>query len=173
MSGAEEPETGGHGLPALIAERRAKAQRLRETDPEAFPYTFADAEPIGSILLAYGHLATGEETEEHHRVAGRLAARRGSGKAAFLDLVDRTGKIQLHARVDVLGEEPYQRLLSLDLGDLICVDGVVLRGRHRELTLRVAPCQGLTRALRPPPDKRHGLSDVETWKESNRRVSSP
>ena len=57
------------------------------------------------MRAAYAHLAAGEETEDVHRVAGRIAARRGAGKAAFLDLVDRTGKIQLHARVDVLGEE--------------------------------------------------------------------
>jgi len=155
-------EGAKHGLSELIAERRAKAQRLRETDPEAFPYKFPNAEPVASILDAYEHLATGEETEEAHRVAGRIAARRGSGKAAFLDLVDRSGKIQLHARVDVLGEEPYQRLLSLDLGDLIGVDGAVLRSRHGELTLRVDSFQILTKALRPPPDKHHGLTDVET-----------
>jgi lysyl-tRNA synthetase class 2 len=166
VSGIEEPsptagEPASHGLPELIAERRAKAERLRDADPAAFPYAFADAEPISSILDAYGHLATGEETEEVHRVAGRIAARRGSGKAAFLDLVDRTGKVQLHARADVLGEELYQRLLSLDLGDLIGVDGAVLRSRHGELTLRVDSFQILAKALRPPPDKYHGLSDVE------------
>ncbi|HEY2200929.1 MAG TPA: lysine--tRNA ligase, partial [Solirubrobacteraceae bacterium] len=117
MSGAEEPETDSarHGLPELIAERRAKARRLRESDPEAFPYAFPNVEPVSSILEAYGQLETGEETEDVHRVAGRIAARRGSGRAAFLDLVDRTGKIQLHARVDVLGAEPFDRLLSLDL----------------------------------------------------------
>ena len=162
MSGTEEPQEGHrHGLPELIAERRAKGQRLREADPAAFPYTFPDAEHIESILRAYGHLETGQETEEHHRVAGRILARRGSGKAAFLDLADRDEKIQLHARVDVLGEESYQRLLSLDLGDLIGVDGAVLRSRHGELTLRVDSYQVLAKALRPPPDKYHGLSDVE------------
>jgi lysyl-tRNA synthetase, class II len=164
VSGTERPtvqEPGSHGLSELIAERRAKAERLRDADPEAFPYAFADAEPISSILDAYGHLATGEETEDVHRVAGRISARRGSGKAAFLDLVDRTGKVQLHARADVLREEPYQRLLSLDLGDLIGVDGAVLRSRHGELTLRVDSFQILAKALRPPPDKYHGLSDVE------------
>jgi lysyl-tRNA synthetase class 2 len=166
VSGTEEPrptdrESASHGLPELIAERRAKARRLRETAPEAFPYAFAGVEPIGSILDAYEHLAPGEETEEHHRVAGRLTARRGSGKAAFLDLTDRAEKIQLHARVDVLGEESYQRLLSLDLGDLIGVDGAVLRSRHGELTLRVDSFQILAKALRPPPDKYHGLSDIE------------
>src|ERR1035441_3231181 len=112
MSGNDEPDTDSarHGLPELIAERRAKAHRLKESDPEAFPYSYPATEPIATILDAYEHLADGEETEDAHRVAGRIAARRGSGKAAFLDLVDRTGKIQLHARVDVLGEDPFARL---------------------------------------------------------------
>ena len=165
MSGDDEPESDSsarHGLNELIAERRAKARRLRESDPEAFPYAFADTEPISAILDAYAQLETGEETEDVHRVAGRIAARRDSGKAAFIDLVDRTGKIQLHARIDVLGPERFERLLSLDLGDLIGVDGAVLRSRHGELTLRVDAFQILAKALRPPPDKHHGLSDVET-----------
>ncbi len=155
-------EGARHGLPELIAERRAKARRLKESDPEAFPYAFPGAEPIAAILGAYAHLADGEETEDAHRVAGRLQARRGSGKAAFLDLVDRSGKVQLHARVDVLGEEGFARLTSLDLGDLVGVDGAVLRSRRGELSLRVDRFQILAKALRPPPDKHHGLSDVET-----------
>jgi lysyl-tRNA synthetase, class II len=167
VSGIEEPsptagEPASHGLPELIAERRAKAQRLRESDSGAFPYSFPNAEPIATILAAYGHLAAGEETEDSHRVAGRIAARRGSGKAAFIDLVDRTGKLQLHARIDVLGEDPFARLSTLDLGDLIGVDGAVLRSRRGELSLRVDRFQILAKALRPPPDKHHGLSDVET-----------
>jgi lysyl-tRNA synthetase, class II len=172
MSGGEErpsagerpsdPAPGRHGLSELIAERRSKVQRLREADPEAFPYAFANVEPVSSILAAYDHLATGEETEDVHRVAGRLAARRGGGGAAFLDLVDRTGKIQLHARVDVLGKDGFEQLVSLDLGDLLGVEGAVLRSRHGELTLRVDSFQVLAKALRPPPDKHHGLSDVET-----------
>jgi lysyl-tRNA synthetase class 2 len=164
VSGDDEPEMDGarHGLAELIAERRAKAQRLRESDPDAFPYAFPNAEPIAAILDAYAHLADGEETEDAHRLAGRLAARRGSGKAAFLDLVDRSGKIQLHARVDVLGEEPFARLSTLDLGDLVGVDGAVLRSRRGELSLRVDRFQVLAKALRPPPDKHAGLSDVQT-----------
>jgi lysyl-tRNA synthetase, class II len=165
MSGTEERPPPGdsakHGLAELIAERRDKAQRLRG-DGEAFPYSFPRAEPIDTVQAAYGHLEVGEETEDVHRVAGRLAARRGAGKAAFLDLVDRTGKIQLHARVDVLGREPFDTLRSLDLGDLVGVDGAVLRSRHGELSLRVDSFQVLAKALRPPPDKHHGLSDVET-----------
>ncbi|HKH79484.1 MAG TPA: lysine--tRNA ligase [Solirubrobacteraceae bacterium] len=154
-----------HGLPELIAERRAKAQRLREElkdDPAGFPYAFPDAEPISEILAAYAHLAAGEETEDAHRVAGRIAARRESGKMAFLDLVDRTGKIQLHARLDVLGAEAFARIVSLDIGDLIGVDGAALRSRRGEISLRVDGFQVLAKALRPPPDKHHGLTDVET-----------
>jgi lysyl-tRNA synthetase class 2 len=166
MSASEQPpapgESGRHGLPELIAERRAKALRLKQADPEAFPYAFPGVEPIEGILAAYAQLETGQETEEHHRVAGRILARRGAGKAAFLDLVDRSGKIQLHARVDVLGRERFELLTSLDLGDLIGVDGAVLRSRHGEITLRVDAFQVLAKALRPPPDKHAGLSDVET-----------
>jgi len=163
--GAEDSARHGssrHGLSELIAERRAKARRLAETDPSAFPYAFPDVEPIDSILAAYSHLQAGEETEDRHRIAGRIAARRGSGRATFIDLVDRTGRIQLHARVDILGEEAYARLSSLDLGDLIGVEGAPLRSRRGELSLRVDSFALLTKALRPPPDKFHGLADTET-----------
>jgi lysyl-tRNA synthetase class 2 len=162
MSGAEGESTSRHGLDELIAERRAKAQRLRESDDSAFPHAFARVEPIDSVVAAYEHLQAGEETDERHRVAGRIAARRGAGKAAFLDLIDRTGKIQLHARVDVLGRERFDALTALDLGDLIGVDGCPIRSRHGEISLRVESFQILAKALRPPPDKHHGLSDVET-----------
>ena len=160
--GQADGEHSPHGLPELIAERRAKARRLREEGVEIAPYSYAGVEPIADVRAAYERLEVGEETEDHHRVAGRLAARRGAGKAAFLDLVDRTGKIQLHARADVLGAETLKRLLSLDLGDLLGVDGAPLRSRHGELTLRVDGFQILGKALRPPPDKHAGLIDVET-----------
>jgi lysyl-tRNA synthetase, class II len=155
-------ESGRHGLAELIEERRAKGERLRAADPDAFPHAFARVEPVASVLAAYEHLQAGEETDERHRVAGRIAARRGSGKAAFLDLVDRSGKIQLHARQDVLGEERYALLTSLDLGDLLGVDGSAMRSRHGEVSLRVEDFRILGKALRPPPDKHHGLTDVET-----------
>ncbi len=161
-AGAGEPEGARHGLQELIAERRAKRERLRAADPDAFPSSFAGAEPVAEVLAAYEHLQAGEETDERHRVAGRITARRGSGKAAFLDLVDRTGKIQLHARQDVLGEERYGLLVSLDLGDLLGIDGAAMRSRHGEVSLRVEDFRILGKALRPPPDKHHGLSDVET-----------
>ncbi|HEX5225596.1 MAG TPA: lysine--tRNA ligase, partial [Solirubrobacteraceae bacterium] len=127
-----------------------------------FPHSFAGVEPISSVRAAHAGLEAGEETSESHRVAGRLAARRGSGKMAFLDLVDRSGKIQLLARADVLGAERFERLTSLDLGDIVGVEGAAIRSRHGEVSLSVQGFQILAKALRPPPDKHHGLSDVET-----------
>jgi lysyl-tRNA synthetase, class II len=161
-SGGESDAPTRHGLQELIAERRAKAARVRDLDESAFPYSFAGVEPIAEILPRYEHLEPGQETDERHRVAGRIAARRGAGKMAFLDLVDRSGKIQLHARVDVLGPERFGLLTSLDLGDLIGVDGSAIRSRHGEVSLRVESFQVLAKALRPPPDRHHGLTDVET-----------
>ena len=94
-------------------------------------------EPIAAVRAAHEGLEAGTETDVSHRIAGRLAARRGQGKMAFLDLEDRSGRIQLQARVDVLGEQPMERLLALDLGDLIGVDGTAFASRRGELTLRV------------------------------------
>jgi lysyl-tRNA synthetase class 2 len=114
------------------------------------------------VRAAHAGLEAGEETSASHRVAGRLSARRGQGRMAFLDLVDRSGRIQLQARVDELGEEGLERLLGLDLGDLIGVDGVAFSTRRGELTLRVTAYTVLAKSLRPPPEKHHGLHDVET-----------
>src|SRR4029453_19230970 len=96
------------------------------------------------------------------RVAGRLHARRGQGKMAFLDLDDRSGRLQLQAKVDVLGEEAMARLLDLDLGDIVGVDGLAFRSKRGELSLRVERFELLAKSLRPPPDKLHGRHDVET-----------
>jgi lysyl-tRNA synthetase class 2 len=146
----------------LLAVRREKLERLRADGVEPFPHAFEGVEPIAAVREVHAGLEAGEETEARHRVAGRLAARRGQGKMAFLDLVDRSGRIQLQARADVLGAEAMETLLSLDLGDLIGVDGVAFMSRRGELTLRVEGWTLLAKSLRPPPEKFHGLQDVET-----------
>jgi lysyl-tRNA synthetase, class II len=146
----------------LLAARRAKLDALRAAGVDPFPHTFDRVEPIASVRGAHGELKAGDETSQSHRVAGRLSARRGQGRMAFLDLVDRSGRIQLQARVDELGEESLERLLSLDLGDLIGVDGTAFSTRRGELTLRVTSYTVLAKSLRPPPEKHHGLQDVET-----------
>ena len=164
MSGTDGASQGSrHGLAELIAERRAKAQLLSAGGQDVCPYRYPDVESIDAVRAACELLQPGEETEQMHRVAGRLSARRGAGGAMFLDLVDRSGKIQLHARRDVLGAETFERLDAIDLGDLLGVDGAAMRARKAgEPTLRVHSLQVLGKALRPPPDKHAGLSDVET-----------
>jgi len=146
----------------LLAQRRAKLERLREQGVDPFPPAFAGVEPIADVRAAHADLSAGDETEVVHRVAGRLHARRGQGGMAFLDLDDRSGRIQLQAKVDTLGEERMARLLDLDLGDLIGVDGRAFVSRRGELTLEVTDYTVLAKSLRPPPDKHHGLTDVET-----------
>jgi lysyl-tRNA synthetase, class II len=143
-------------------DRRAKLDRLRSAGLEPFPHSFPGVAAIAEVHAAHGELEAGAETDTRYRLAGRLAARRGHGKAAFIDLVDRSGRIQLHARADVLGDEELERLVSLDLGDLIGVDGTAFKSRRGELSLRVDSWELLAKSLRAPPEKYHGLEDVET-----------
>jgi lysyl-tRNA synthetase class 2 len=146
----------------LVAQRRAKLAALRDEGVEPFPHAYAGVQPIAEVKAPHEDLPDGEETDVRVRVAGRIAARRGQGKAAFVDLVDRTGRIQLHARADVLGQESLDRLVRLDLGDLIGADGTVFRTRRGELSVKVEDWTLLAKSLRPPPDKHHGLQDLET-----------
>jgi lysyl-tRNA synthetase, class II len=146
----------------LLAARRRKLEALRQDGVEPFPWAYPGVRSIAEVKAPYEDLPAGDETEDRVRVAGRLHARRGQGKAAFLDLDDRTGRMQLHARVDVLGEGSLRRLLDLDLGDLLGVDGTVFRTRRGELSLKVEDWELLAKSLRPPPEKHHGLTDVET-----------
>jgi lysyl-tRNA synthetase class 2 len=121
----------------LIEQRRRKLAALRDEGVEPFPHAFAGVQPIAAVKAPHEGLPAGEETDVRARIAGRLAARRGQGKAAFLDVVDRSGRMQLHARADVLGQESLDRLVSLDLGDLIGADGTVFRTRRGELSLKL------------------------------------
>jgi lysyl-tRNA synthetase class 2 len=163
MTDPEEAEGGREGaLPELIAARREKAQRLREAGIDPFPHAYPGVVPIAEVLAAHDALPAGEDSEDSYRVAGRLRARRGQGGMAFLDLEDRSGRIQLQAKRDLLGSESMDRLLDLDLGDLLGVDGLAFRSKRGELTLRVEDYALLAKSLRPPPDKFHGLHDVET-----------
>src|SRR4051795_11044394 len=146
----------------LLAQRRAKLERLREQGIDPFPHSFEGVEPIADVRAAHAELEAGEETEARHRLAGRLHARRGQGGMAFLDLDDRAGRIQLQAKRDLLGEERMDLLLELDLGDIVGIDGVVFMSKRGELTVRVEDFTVLAKSLRPPPNKHHGLADVET-----------
>ena len=145
----------------VLAERREKLERLREVGIEPFPHAFEGRTEISGIRAAHEGLAAGTDTEDRRRIAGRIAARRGHGRAAFIDLVDRSGRIQLHAREDLLGAESFERLVGLDLGDIVGADGVVFATKAGELSLRLDRWTLLAKSLRPPPDKYHGLEDVE------------
>jgi lysyl-tRNA synthetase, class II len=145
-----------------VNDRRAKLERLREQGIDPFPHEFDGVVPIEQVHARHDGLDAGEETDAAYRVAGRLTARRGHGGAAFLDLVDRSGKLQLHAKRDVLGEEAFERLTSLDIGDLVGVDGTAFKSRRGELSLLVTEWTLLAKSLRDVPKEYYGIEDVET-----------
>ncbi|MBJ7347810.1 MAG: lysine--tRNA ligase [Thermoleophilaceae bacterium] len=166
MTEPQEPkpdavESGETSLDELLAERRAKLERLRAAGVDPFPHDFDGVSSGAEVRAAHPGLTEGEETDHAYRIAGRLAARRGHGKAAFLDIVDRSGRMQVHARADLLGEESFEQLVGLDLGDLVGIDGTVFVTRRGELSLAATGWTLLAKSLRPPPDKHHGLQDIE------------
>jgi lysyl-tRNA synthetase class 2 len=146
----------------LVEQRRRKLAALRDGGVEPFPHAYPGVTPIAEVKAPHEELEAGEETDARARIAGRLAARRGQGKAAFLDLVDRSGRMQLHARADVLGQESLDRLVGLDLGDMLGADGTVFRTRRGELSLKLDDWTLLAKSILPPPEKHHGLHNVET-----------
>jgi lysyl-tRNA synthetase class 2 len=158
MGGTDQPE-----LPDVLRDRREKLGRLRAAGIDPFPHEFGEREEIAEVRAAHEGLEAGMETDSRHRVAGRIVARRGHGKAAFLDIRDGSGRIQLHAREDLLGPEAFELLVDLDLGDIVGVEGTALATRRGgELSLAIDHWRLLAKSLRPPPEKFHGLEDVET-----------
>jgi lysyl-tRNA synthetase class 2 len=150
-------------LSQVLEDRREKLERIREAGIEPFPHEFSGREDIDEVRAAHQGLQAGAETDSRHRVAGRIVARRGHGKACFLDLRDGSDQIQLHARKDVLGDEAYELLVDLDLGDIIGAEGTAMATRRGgELSLAIDHWRLLAKSLRPPPDKFHGLEDTET-----------
>ncbi len=96
------------------------------------------------------------------RIAGRLLSKRGMGKVSFCDIYDRSGKIQIFTKIDLLGEADYKKWQSLDIGDLVGVEGTVMRSERGEITVRNTGFVLLAKALRPLPEKFHGLKDTDT-----------
>src|SRR5215204_2863075 len=143
-------------------DRSAKLERLRQEGVDPFPHVFEGVVPAARVHEEHAGLEDGGETGAAYRVAGRLSARRGHGGAAFLDVVDRSGRLQVHARKDVLGDQSFERLTNLDLGDIIGVDGTAFATRRGQLTLKATDWTLLAKSLRKPPAKYHGLEDIET-----------
>ena len=144
--------------------RRDKMNALREKGIDPFGHRFAPDHDISSDIRAkYGDSSEELLAEQQNEVtiAGRMIAKRGSGKASFADLLDRGGKIQFYVRQDVVGEDTYQVFKDSDIGDFWGITGDVIKTRMGELTIRARKMTFLTKALRPLPDKYHGLQDPE------------
>jgi lysyl-tRNA synthetase, class II len=145
-------------------QRRAKVERLREEGVDPYPHSFEGRTHVGEILAAHDPAELGEGHHEQfaYRVMGRVTGKRGHGKTAFLDVRDVTGTIQAYARSDELGEEAFERIEELDVGDLVGVEGVLHVTKRGQLAIGVRECTLLAKALRDPPDLFHGISDPDT-----------
>jgi lysyl-tRNA synthetase class 2 len=141
----------------LFQDRLAKLQRWRKQGIDPFAVTRFDRTHQVAEIQAQFEALQGQTV----RIAGRLLALRAHGKLTFADLLDGSGKIQLMARINTLGQEAYERFGDLDVGDLLGVEGTVLKTRTGETTVEVRQFWLLAKALRPIPEKWHGLKDVE------------
>ena len=147
---------------ALIRQRYQKLEALRRRGIDPFGARF----PVSHWARGLATRLTSASDDELRsfgpvNVAGRVVAMRHHGKTCFAHLMDYTGRIQLYARADQLGEE-YGLFTELDAGDFIGVTGEMFRTRTGELTVAVKSFTFLAKALRPLPEKWHGLKDVET-----------
>jgi lysyl-tRNA synthetase, class II len=146
----------------IIEERRAKLRALRETGV-AFPNDFKREHLAADLHAAYG--AQDNETLEpkgiQASVAGRMMLKRVMGKASFATLQDTSARIQLYVAKDVVGEENYETFKHWDLGDILGAEGAVFKTKTGELSIKATKVRLLAKALRPLPEKFHGLADQE------------
>ncbi|HKA67137.1 MAG TPA: lysine--tRNA ligase [Solirubrobacterales bacterium] len=156
---AAEPSGG-----STEAQRRAKVERLREAGIDPYPHSFEGRTKVADLLAAHdaAELEEGEHPDFSYRVMGRITGKRGHGKTVFFDVRDITGTIQAYARRDALGEEAFEGIEDLDVGDLVGIDGVLYVTKRGQLAIAVRDCTLLAKALLDPPDLFHGISDVET-----------
>jgi lysyl-tRNA synthetase class 2 len=150
------------GEEELIQLRREKLARIQQR-ADAFPARVNRTHDTAAALAAFeAWEAAGSQGEAPTvSAAGRITALRDMGKASFLDLRDGSGRIQCYVKKDIIGEDPYAALADLDLGDFLSVAGPLFRTRTQEITVEAREYQVLAKALRPPPEKWHGIADVE------------
>jgi lysyl-tRNA synthetase class 2 len=146
-------------LHELMRQREEKLAQWRALGVEPYAYRCEPTHHAAEIL-AWGGAVT-QEPGQRVRVAGRIVALRGHGKAGFVHLLDGSGRLQLYFRADALGER-FRRYELLDVGDWIGVEGKVFRTRTGEITVRVEAVDLLAKSMRPLPEKWHGLKDPET-----------
>jgi lysyl-tRNA synthetase class 2 len=161
---AEQPgDEQGSAAEGSADERRAKLERLRGRGVEPFPHisTRVSRTWIADVQAAHdpSKLVAGEHEGLTYRIAGRLIARRGHAKTTFFDVRDQSGSMQVVARQEAMGQEAYEAMLDLDIGDIVTVEGMVYVTQRGQLTLAVSACTMLAKALRPPPDRYHGMGD--------------
>lgn len=154
----EEP-TPAPPLADLIRTRREKVRDLLEKGISSYPYNFERTHQIAPALAEFDKLS---EVETVVRLAGRVMLKRKMGKASFADIADMTGRIQIYLKKNVIGEEAYDLFDTIDLGDIIGVEGTLFVTRTGQQTLAVTSFELLTKALHPLPDKHSGLTDIET-----------
>lgn len=143
--------------------RLDKLNELISNGHDPFGGKFARTHVANEIITEYDHLSKEELAEEETEVviAGRIMTKRGKGKAGFTHIQDMSGQIQVYVRKDEIGDEAYEIYKTLDLGDVIGVTGVIFRTNVGELTISAKKVELMTKALRPLPEKYHGLKDVE------------
>ena len=143
--------------------RRGKLKDLEEMGIDPFGQRFDITHYSKQLKDQYGSLSHDEvnEMEVPCKVAGRIMSKRRKGKVCFMHIQDRDGQIQIYIRKDVVGEDQYQLVIKCDIGDIIGIDGTVFVTNTGELSVKASKYTHLTKALRPLPEKYHGLSDIE------------
>ncbi len=149
---------------SLRQQRVNKLEQLKELGANPFANDFTPSSTAAEILKEYGEQEAKdlEDSASPATIAGRIVSLRLFGKAAFAHLQDRSGKVQAYIRKDFIGEENFKVFKLFDIGDTIGVSGTVFKTRTGEVTIQAASVQILTKALRPLPEKWHGLKDIET-----------
>ena len=136
-----------------------KMHKIEEHGWRPFGYRFEWTHRSADVKEQFEALA---EAEAEVKLAGRVMAIRGHGKTCFMDMQDKTGRMQLYVRKDVLGEEDYSLVKMMDIGDTIGVTGIPFRTHMGEISIKVVKMEMLSKSLRPLPEKWHGLKDIET-----------
>jgi lysyl-tRNA synthetase, class II len=149
-------------LSELLLQRRRKVDALWEAGINPYPNDFRPEHTSADVRDAYGDKEVIEDDPQQFVLAGRIIARRSFGKAAFVQMQDRKGRVQLYLKKDTLGEELFAEFENYDIGDVIGASGRPFRTQKGELTIAVDAIRLLTKSLLPLPEKFHGLTDVET-----------
>ena len=157
---AEEQSSGG--LEAERQRRIAAIESMRESGVNPYPYRFDRTHQLGEIRASHGSLEPGTETTDEVTVAGRIMLKRDQGKLIFCTLRDRSDDIQLFVSKSVVGDDAFDAINTYNLGDWVGVTGTVMTTRKGELSVKVTSAQLLAKAVRPLPDKWHGITDVDT-----------